>query len=290
MPQLNGILATESASAILIRNGPHKLSCTIGWDRRTDEFQTGQWLKKLMDYELADLSPDGKWFTYFIVNHLARRKYGAYRAISKAPCLKAMTFWGTSAYILGPGSGIFVEDQGVLRLRASDAMSEWNLAGIKTIDQFPAERPWLDTPRLTLFHDRLQRDGWLAINPDGTRMTPDQGITQSNPWRDTLGVILEKGITNGWKLRQITRSNGRGKDQLQNRRWRYQLYQLIDPSGATTEMPDWDWADYDPIKKRLVWTSDLRLWAASVSQDGPGDTTELLDTREMRFTRITAPY
>jgi hypothetical protein len=38
MAHLHALLAAESPAAVLIKRGPGRVSCTIGWDRRTDTF------------------------------------------------------------------------------------------------------------------------------------------------------------------------------------------------------------------------------------------------------------
>jgi hypothetical protein len=44
MAHLTGFLATASSSAVLLKTGPGRRCCTIGWDRDEDTFELGQWL------------------------------------------------------------------------------------------------------------------------------------------------------------------------------------------------------------------------------------------------------
>src|SRR5688572_2426031 len=66
--RLHVLLAREAAYAIVFRRGPSKEVCTIGWNRATDEFSVGQWLKGRIYERRADLSPDGKLLIYFASN------------------------------------------------------------------------------------------------------------------------------------------------------------------------------------------------------------------------------
>lgn len=57
--RLQIILAHNSPQALVIRRGPSRYTAVIGWDRKTDTFQVGQWLKgKIVD---ADISPNGRY-------------------------------------------------------------------------------------------------------------------------------------------------------------------------------------------------------------------------------------
>lgn len=85
-PRLHVLLAREVDYAVVIRRGPSKHVCTVGWDMKTNEFALGQWLKGRIYERRSDLSPDGKYMIYFAMNgkwnSIAK---GSWAAISKAP-------------------------------------------------------------------------------------------------------------------------------------------------------------------------------------------------------------
>ena len=58
--RLHVVLAREAPLAVVIRRGPAKQVCTVLWNRRTDEFTLGQWLRGRI-YE--DRCDDGGIFT-----------------------------------------------------------------------------------------------------------------------------------------------------------------------------------------------------------------------------------
>src|SRR5690349_19058207 len=43
--RLDIFIARKSPKALILRKGPTKQVCTIGWDLKTDEFTIGQWFK-----------------------------------------------------------------------------------------------------------------------------------------------------------------------------------------------------------------------------------------------------
>ena len=66
MAHLHAILATQSPLAVLVKRGPGRCSGLFRWDRRSDTFENGQWLRQRLDHDAADLSPDGTLFVYFV--------------------------------------------------------------------------------------------------------------------------------------------------------------------------------------------------------------------------------
>jgi hypothetical protein len=107
--RLHVILARQSPLALVIRRGPAKQVCTILWNRRTDEFTLGQWLKGRIYEDRCDLSPDGHYLIYFAYDGRTHREYGpAWTAVSRTPWLKAIALyskgstWGGGGYFTGP--------------------------------------------------------------------------------------------------------------------------------------------------------------------------------------------
>lgn len=107
--RLQVILAREAPLGVVIRRGPAKQVCTVLWNRRTDEFTLGQWLKGRLYEDRCDLSPDGRYFIYFAYDGRPHREYGpAWTAVSRAPWLKAIALyskgstWGGGGLFTGP--------------------------------------------------------------------------------------------------------------------------------------------------------------------------------------------
>jgi hypothetical protein len=273
---LHGILATRSPTAILIKRGPGKQIATIGWNRRNDSFSLGQWLRKLVDHRDCDLSPDGEHFLYYVNDQSWSRENHVYRAISRAPWLKALTFWGSSPREFGPGTGLFFQTaDGVTRLKALDRKPDWDALGIEVAGDFPSTRRWLAMAKDSNHFIRLQRDGWDAI-------TPWERLPEG-----AHRIVFEKRLWFGWKLRQTCWC---GLPRVHNRGVAWETFALVDPKGDVEERPAWEWADVDFERSRVVWSEACTLRGAALTDDGLPAGRLLLDTTPMSFERRIAPY
>ena len=104
-PRLHVLLARESNKAIIIRRGPSKHTCVIGWDRGTDQFCIGQWFKGKIYHHRSDISPDGKYWIYFALHN----RYGqTWTVVAKSPYLKAVDFYTKDD--AWRGGGIFLKN------------------------------------------------------------------------------------------------------------------------------------------------------------------------------------
>ena len=99
--RLDVFLAPKAHKAVVLRRGPAKQVCTIGWDLKSNEFQMGQWFKGRIYENFCDLSPDGKYFIYPTLK--PKDKIWSWTAISRAPYLKAICLWRTSGGSIGGG-------------------------------------------------------------------------------------------------------------------------------------------------------------------------------------------
>src|SRR4029078_2837241 len=59
------LLASEARVGVVIRRGPARAVCSILWDRNSDKFETGQWLRGRIYECRADLSPARRYMIYF---------------------------------------------------------------------------------------------------------------------------------------------------------------------------------------------------------------------------------
>ncbi|PJI93038.1 hypothetical protein BC777_1905 [Yoonia maricola] len=99
--------ATENEQALILRRAGMKLYNLIGWDRATDTFTQGQWLRKSLRVEDCALSPDGKHFIYAVHNADPNQRAGAqYTVVSQAPWFTALAlfpqdhFWRSGGWFL----------------------------------------------------------------------------------------------------------------------------------------------------------------------------------------------
>jgi hypothetical protein len=173
--RLHVILAREAPLAVVLRRGPAKQVCTVLWNRRTDEFALGQWLKGRIYEDKCDLSPDGRYFIYFAYDGRPHREHGpAWTAISRAPWLKAIALyaegdtWG--------GGGMFTGPRTYWHGSAHRGVRETN--EVRRDDQAAWPQVW---------HDRWAETGW-SFHKQMDAAGQAQGYR-------------EKELPRGWKLR-----------------------------------------------------------------------------------------
>ena len=84
--RLHVLLAREAPVGLIIRRGPSHSVASVLWNRRTDRFTLGQWLRGRIYERRCDLSPDGTHVIYFAMNGRWQSDVkGSYTAIARAP-------------------------------------------------------------------------------------------------------------------------------------------------------------------------------------------------------------
>lgn len=277
-------LSSGSASAILIKYGPGRVSCVIGWDRTNDTFVRSQCLKSKL--ECADLSPDGRYLAYFVDTHTGRDK-SVRRVISRWPWLKAVAFWSSGSWVSGPGPALFTGNSN--EIWAMEAKAERDEIGVKVTSDLPVE--WQSFANEGHGPIQLRRDGWKPITPWEV-CAPEEasGIAK---WRYGTGIhriIFHKPIPgrHGWKL-QLTHWCGAHNEE--NRCASFDTFALVSPEGKVDKCEGWCSADFDAVKGRIVWTHDNVLYGAKV--DGKGlitPATMLYDATQVKYEACVAPY
>lgn len=252
-PRLHVLLATEAPLGVVIRRGPAKWSSTIGWNRETDTFQLGQWVKARLYFNKCDLSPDGQHLLYFALDgQWESEAGGTYIALSRSPFLKALGLWSTVG--TWGGSCRFVDN----RSYYVDASKE-----IRRPEGFrrTPDAPGIDAPA-----------GW------------EEELVQSNAERS---VRVSRPLPNGWTL---TRSHERKDSHSRHRSVALdrKYYELLRDGCPPVPTDDWEWADWD--RHRLVWCASGKLFAGSPGAAGLENVRELHDFNDMKLEAVRAPY
>jgi hypothetical protein len=241
------------------------------WDRRSDDFQIGQWLKGRIYERRSDLSPDGKHLIYFAMNgRWGSEAKGSWTAISRAPYLKAIALFPKGD--CWHGGGLFTR-AGSYWL--NDGFGHSVLHDTRELKRDIKFRPsgQKGGECLSVYYPRLIRDGWVLLD----RENQDQ-------WK---GVdVFEKPLEKGWVLRKIAHAEvgapvGKGCYWDEHELWH-------SPSGERAGCPAWEWAEVDG--KRLVWASGGALFAGRITERGLADESQLFDFNDMTFKRLVAPY
>ncbi|MEM9445289.1 MAG: hypothetical protein AAGA18_08025 [Verrucomicrobiota bacterium] len=275
-PRLHAIFATNSDEAIVIRRGLSKYVCTIGWDRKKDEFKVGQWLHGRIYERRSDLSPDGKYFIYFAMNgKWDSEMQGSWSAISFYPYLKAFQIWAKGDCWFG--GGIFVakdiywlnDDPPVFRHQLKQQRSL-----LKRTDTFPWHESYGGECQGVYFI-RLQRTGWNLVDK----------IESGNL---EVTTIFEKELKRGWVLRKFARA---GLGTSKSKACYYDEHELENhEKGIRLNYKDWEWADYDKVQRRICCATEGKLYYAKLNSHELTEVKELYDFTDMKFQAIDAPY
>lgn len=273
--RVHPILARKANTAVIIRRGPSKSVCTILWNRGSDEFKLGQWLRGRIYERRCDLSPDGRHFIYLAMNgKWDGPMKGAWTAISRTPYLKALALWPWGD--CWNGGGLFLTDSRFwLNNHWYDEATDTLGRLRKKLAQEPGypfdERYGGECPGV--YYIRLQRDGWNLARDESP--SSEQSVT-----------VFEKPLLKGWVLEKSAHTSlnspvGSG--------CYYDTHRLLHAeSGSVLDHPEWEWADLD--RKRLVWVTKGVLYAAKINGKGLADAKALHDFNDMTFEAIAAPY
>ena len=278
-PRLHVLLATQAPVGIVIRRGPSKQCCTLLWNRQTDSFTMGQWLKGRIYEHRSDLSPDGKHFLYFAMNARPSRKGPmCWTAISRTPYLRAIALYGDEETWLG--GGLFHDNKtyGVNRGVFFHTLRESKEVVLEKIDpktpvvsmqEAMQDAKYPMTGDLGVYCHRLERDGWSLATKEVKNH-----------------FVFEKYFGRNWMLRSLV-NQGWNKKAGKSSTWsEYSLLHF--PTETVLHFPDWEWADID--RSRLVWASKGQIWAGRLNDNGLSDEKMLHDFNDMRFEAIKAPY
>jgi hypothetical protein len=272
--RIHVLMARDAPVGVVIRRGPSKRVCTMLWDRSTDEFTLGQWLKGRIYPLRSDLSPDGAHLIYFAMDgkHRGETK-GFWTAISRAPYLKALALFakGDAWY----GGGLFT-GPGRYWLHDGPSYSCHTLlrdeSGLGR-DEGGAPPGGSGAECLGVYYARLRRDGWTLVKR-----------IQFHEHKDVN--TFEKFAPGGFTLRKLAHAE---VDHPPGKGCYWDEHELIhaDPALASA-YPHWEWAEVDG--ERIVWAEAGKLFAATPGPDGLGEPALLHDFNDMEFQAIKAPY
>lgn len=269
--RLHVLLASAATVGLVLRRGPAKQVATLLWDRKTDQFTLGQWLKGRIYERRCDLSPDGTYFIYFAMNGRWRGEAkGSWTAVSRAPYLKALVLYpkgdcwnggglwtGRRQYWLNGGC-YYAPLHQTSEIERDEAF--------QPTDYFGGECP-------SVYYPRLMRDGWTLANRE--KQPSGQSAT-----------IFEKPIGKGWQLRKIAHAQI-GPPPGKGCYWdEHELINL--KTDEWLAYPDWEWAEVDG--NSLVWATGGKLFRGRLGKTALFDEREIYDFNDMQFEPIEAPY
>jgi hypothetical protein len=258
--RIHVLLARSSPKALVIRRGPSKEVASILWDRRTDEFTLGQWLKGRIYERRSDLSPDGNHWIYFAMNGQWRSDTkGSWTAIAKAPYLRALVCLPKRDCWHGGGLWTERDRYWLNDGRCGHYTALRDEVGLKRdVEYMPPAYYGGECPGV--YYLRLLRDGWVE-SPEKSGLPPE------------TDMVFEKPLPGGWVLRKYAHAQT-GAPPGKGCYWdEHALVKLS--SGERVSCKDWEWADFDG--QRLLWSSGGKILTAEVNADGVWDEKELAD-------------
>jgi hypothetical protein len=270
-PRLHVLLARDANVGVVLRRGPSAQVASVLWNRASDTFRLGQWLKGRIYERRSDLSPDGNHLIYFAMNgHWASVTKGAWTAVSIAPYLRAIALYAKGD--CWHGGGLFTDNR---TYALNEGYGHTELETTTRVHRGPAFRSPYGGECMGVYIPRLVRDGW--------QLREDIEVQRAD--------VLDKPLWHGWVLRKYARAQSGpppGKGVY------FDDHALVHVASGRVVPRDWEWADVD--RGRLVWADDGALWAgtitrASAAADDPiAATTQLHDFADMKFEAIAAPY
>lgn len=256
--RLHIIPASGCSKALILRRGPSEQVASILWDRATDSFDMGQWLKGRIYEHRSDLSPDGQHMVYFAGNG---RSW--WTAVSRAPFLRAVLFEPQSGTWCGGGA---FDSGGQLWLNGGPASGGRLPDGLK-------QAPEMAYPAST--------DGFHMGDTYTTILTRRSWTHESGAG---YSALLHHDLWSGWALELRFEVQAKNRAIVSNR---YALVHI--ETGNRIEQPDWEWAE--PFEDRLYFAAGGMLYRAGVAADGQVQNPEVIkDFNEMVFDAIKAPY
>ena len=269
--RLHGLLARDAPVGVVLRRGPSNAVATFLWDRATDTFQLGQWVRARVYERRSDLSPDGRHLIYFArTARWQSETKGSYTAISRAPWLKAVALFGKGD--CWNGGGLFTTKDCYWLNDGCGHFTLHDSAEVRRDEKFRAEGGY-GGECLSVYYPRLLRDGWSRKEPAGA--TISERID-----------VFEKPLPQGWVLRKYAHAD---VDHPVGTSCYWDTHELDHPAlGRRLTFPKWEWAERDG--ETLVWAEEGRLHRAALDEAGLEDARVLYDFNEMKFEARPAPY
>ena len=270
--RLHVVFARDAANAVVFRRGPTKQVATYLWDRSSDRFQIGQWLKGRIYERRADLSPDGKHLLYFAMNGKWQSETrGSWTAVSNTPYLKALDLYRKGD--CWEGGGLFlsnkrywINDRYFSKSKVLHKRSELRAdTTSRPKENFGAECTGV-------YYPRLLRDGWQLVER-----------SERGKWNSES--VFEKRVGSEWILRKIAHEQV-GAPVGKGCYW--DEHEMVDKTGKAMAKPDWEWADWDT--NSLVYAEKGKLFRVGLRASSIEEPSLLRDFNSDKFEELTAPY
>jgi hypothetical protein len=155
-PRLYVLMRPDCDHAVVLRQGPSRVFCVLGWNLKTDKIVVGQWCKHKIYVGRCDISSNGKYLVYFALDGRWKSEAkGAWTAISFAPYLKALKLYPQGS--TWGGGGMFYRDR---KTAPANVATYWD-----DLDPFDGDRLFFHCSPEAV----CERDGWTRGDKTGWR-------------------------------------------------------------------------------------------------------------------------
>ena len=258
------LIPIESHNAIIICRHSSKKTGVFGWDMLINKVTVSQWLKSRIHEYFSDITPDGKYFIYSSID-----KGYSYTAISKAPWIKAISFWWDGGF---RGGGFFIDNKRYILNNGnvgSHKFIDKSLTGLKSGEFVQKNQP-LTAVYKALFADysfcaRLLKSGWILKNKENKthifiKMIDENTLIEKTVYGYPHGTNI-KGKGSFWEAHKIIKGE------------------------VVEEKKDWEWCEY---KYGNIYYAEKGCLYELFSIDG--DPKLIYDFNDEEFAEKIAPY
>lgn len=221
-PRVFVLIPTDGYNAIVICRFNSRKTGVFKWDLLSNKVTVSQWLKSRIHESLSDISLDGKYFIY-----TANDKGYGYTAISKAPWIKAISFWWDGGF---RGGGFFIDNKRYLLNNGKVGYHEFSdksIIGVKSGKFAEKNQPFNAVYEAFFtdysFHARLLKNGWVLKMKEHSIYIFTKSINSN--------TVLEKHVHGYSRIK----SKGKGAFWESHR-------MIID--NVVEEKEDWEWCEY----------------------------------------------
>jgi hypothetical protein len=238
-PRIFGIPATRAPVVAILARGPSRWMRLGRWHTEHDVYEHGAWLAGTVYPQRCDLSPDGRWLTYFALKPSSRWDAGwTYVAVSRLPWFTALAAWGTDGTWT---RGVrFVDD----RERWIADPDEGEASALRA-------RYGLEVRRAATFS--VERDrGWTE-----TEDTPPRADDDAWDEKRARRVTMRKPSPADDAVRLLV--GGRFAAFRDVRNYDPEVWYALERPGRLDTLEGVQWAEWDGRGRLLVATTDGRL-------------------------------
>lgn len=259
-PRLHVIPAIGCAKALILRRGPTDEVASLLWERSSDQFEMGQWLRGRIYEHRCDISPDGRHMVIFARKPDVRI---AWTSLSRTPWLRAIAFWPQESTMHG-GGAFCSEGRLWLNGSAPEKTALPDDLAPADVDAYPHSTDGFHMG--DLYAATMTYRGWTHIR--GAR----------------YGAVLIKRLTDNWHLELSFNIAAKNRAIISN------IYTLVNEAKSQRiSQNHWEWAD--TFEGKVQFASNGCLCDADLNTDGNLDNPRVIrDFSDMKFMPIKAPY